>query len=410
LISLTLAKAIEIGLKNQPSLKTMEVQRNVMAYEVDISRTRFFPSFSANSFLTKANSPTIFDSVSPSTPSYSLMVPGESFWNQNVSIMVPLFTGGRNVGILKKSKLEKEATDYDYQAARLDLILQIKTTYRMALYFRELRQTYEELVKESETRAKIDRISYEAGKVAYINVLRNETRLAQSRQTLTNTEKDYQTTLAQLRARMGVAPNSVIDLAKEPLAPEKVSLTREQALDRAFKNRPDILALSRRLNAANADLAVSRSDLYPQVAFSATQDFFKGENDSIDSGYSVGLLVSFPFFRSGETFYKIGQSKENLKQAEYNYQSKILETQAEVDSAWFALHAAAENIETARTGVKQAAEDFRIIKLAYEAGKRIQVEYLDAQVALFQARTDYAKAILDYNISVDQLNRIIGKE
>jgi outer membrane protein TolC len=407
---LTLERAVEIGLKNQPSLKAMEAQRNMAAYEVDISRTQFFPMFSANSFLTKADFPTIFDSVSPSTPSYSLLVPGESFWNQNFSVMLPLFTGGRNTGTLKKSRLEKEAADYDYRAARLDLILQIKTGYRIALYFRELRQTYEELVKESEARAKVDRVSYEAGKVAYANVLRNEARLAQSKQMLTNTEKDYQTALVQLRTLMGVDSRSVIDLAKEPLEPEKANLTREQSLNTALNNRPDILALSQRLKAANEDLTVSRSDLYPQIAFSATYDIFKGADDSSDSAYSAGLLVSFPFFRSGETFHKINQSRENLKQAEYNYQAEILKTQAEVDSAWLALQAAAKNIETARAGVVQAEEDFRIIKLAYEAGKKIQVEYLDAQVALFQAKTDYAKAILDYNMSVDQLNRVLGKE
>ncbi len=408
LTALTLQQAVELGLENQPSLKAMESQRKTAEYEVGIAKTNFYPKLSANTFLAKANEEMLMNSLS--TPDYITHIEPNNSIVQNFTLMVPLFTGGKNIGMYNKSKNEKNSVENDYQSARLDLILQIKTIYRMAIYFRELVNTYHELLKESEERVKNDREAYETGKIAYTNVLRNETRLAQSRQMVTNTEKDYQTAIVQLRALMGMDSNSPITLSQDTITPEKIELTQDDSLDIALKNRPDILVIMNKLKAAKSDITVSQSSLYPQVGFTAMNDFMKMDGVDNTEGWSVGLVASFPFFGSGQSFYQIKQAKENHKQAEYNYQAEILKTKADVESAWLAIHAAEQNITTTQKGVEQAEEDFRIMKMAYESGKRINVEYLDALTALYQAKTDYSKAVLDYNLSVDQLYRVIGKD
>ncbi|HEU5320814.1 MAG TPA: TolC family protein, partial [Methylomirabilota bacterium] len=68
-----------------------------------------------------------------------------------------------------------------------------------------------------------------------------------------------------------------------------------------------------------------------------------------------------------------------------------------VNQAALMLGAAEKSVEASRTGLAQAAEETRVIRERFESGRGIQLEVLDAQVALTRARFNAVNALAEYH-------------
>jgi outer membrane protein TolC len=406
--TLSLKEAVQMGIEYYPELKTYEAQANIARQEVNISRTNFLPKLSANTFLTKADMPMNFNSWSGVMPTVTSMVPDGSHWQQNFTVMVPLFTGGMNYAQLQKTKSELKMSTEEWQAQKLELSLNIKTFYRTAVYYESLISTYQEMLKTAEEQYKNDKVAVEIGKLAQVYLLRDETRVAQSRQMLTDATKEYQIDLLQLKSLLGIPTETELQLDRIPDAVEAIQWTQNSALELSVKNRPDLFAMENSLHAQKWDKKVVESELSPQIGLMGMKDFFKKDAEGNKDDYTYGLVVSFPFFGSGETFYKIRQSQQRIKSADYTYQTERIKLKLEIESLYLSLTAAEQSIETSKTSIVSAQENYRIMKLAFESGKKTQLEFLDSVAMLYQSKTNLQKSILEYQLNIDKLERLVG--
>ena len=72
-----------------------------------------------------------------------------------------------------------------------------------------------------------------------------------------------------------------------------------------------------------------------------------------------------------------------------------------IEEAW-------EKIISQRRTIEQAERGLRIGEVRYENGIATQLEVLDAQLALTQARTNHLRALYEYSIARVNLRRATG--
>ena len=65
-------------------------------------------------------------------------------------------------------------------------------------------------------------------------------------------------------------------------------------------------------------------------------------------------------------------------------------------------------ISSTKTAVEEGQENFRIASLRYRAGVGTNIDVLDAETELANARNRYVDALYDYNVSVATLEQAIG--
>ena len=82
----------------------------------------------------------------------------------------------------------------------------------------------------------------------------------------------------------------------------------------------------------------------------------------------------------------------------------------EVKQAYLSLGATREALLTAQENVDQAEMAFGIIETRYKNGLATNLEFMDAQLASMQARTNYLSALKDYYTYRAELFKAIGKE
>jgi outer membrane protein TolC len=73
------------------------------------------------------------------------------------------------------------------------------------------------------------------------------------------------------------------------------------------------------------------------------------------------------------------------------------------------LTAAEKSVEASRKGVEQAEEEFRVVQERFQTGRGIQLEILDAQVALTRARFNAVSALAEYQGAYAMWLRAIGR-
>ena len=80
----------------------------------------------------------------------------------------------------------------------------------------------------------------------------------------------------------------------------------------------------------------------------------------------------------------------------------------EVRTDYLSMREAEKRITTAQVAVASAEEDYHIAVVRYQAGVGTNIDVMDAQEALTQAKTNYYQALYNYNTSKAALNTSMG--
>ena len=147
----------------------------------------------------------------------------------------------------------------------------------------------------------------------------------------------------------------------------------------------------------------------PQVSASASNKWYSGDWPGDDNeNWTAAVGVSLNVFDSGVTAAKVNAAEASLYKAEETYRQTKDSVQLDVRNNYLSLREAEKRIATSRVAVDSAEEDYRISQLRYQAGVGTNIDVMDAQVALTQAKNNYVQALYDYNTSSAALAKAMG--
>jgi len=406
--SLTLQEAVEMALKESPVVRGAEEEVNMALAQVGMARAGTRPILSTTSFLTAGSMGNLFSTPAPVMPQNTFAVSRSNFFDQNLTLMYPLYTGRRLQALIRKAQAARRASEADLQAMRRDLALEVKIAYRQVLLAQAVTDIFRHLTDTTQERLRIDRVAFDEGRIPKFYVLRDEAEHANAQQMLVNAQRDVDVALVLLKTVMGISQASQITLS-EKLSYEPAKYTREELLTLAEKQRPELLAARQRVEGAQQGVTVARSAYKPQFSLMAMADRMKAKDMPAFTGASFGVVIGLPILDGGMRRAQVKEAAAQTRKAQQDYEKVALQVIKEVETAFLALQAAERNIKTAETALVSAEEDYRIAQLRYTEGRGINVEVLDALTAFTRARTNHVQALYDYNVARDQLTRAIGQ-
>lgn len=72
------------------------------------------------------------------------------------------------------------------------------------------------------------------------------------------------------------------------------------------------------------------------------------------------------------------------------------------------MRSAYQKVLSTQAAIAQAEEAFKIARVRYQAGVGINLDVLDAELDLDQARTNNIQALYDYNVGIATLEKEMG--
>lgn len=403
--SITVDEAVGMALANSPTVEARHALVEAAAARVSAAKAMTRPQVSGAGRASSATTPMIIPGPADVEPRTWNVTPDGSRIHGVVMGMYPLYTGGRLRAQISSASSLRQAATGDLAASELDAALAAKTAYYQVLLAQQLVNVYQTRVAESQERLRIAEEAYREGRIARYDLLRNQTDLAESQQQLNDAQRDVEVAFSDLKNALGVSQESSFALTEDLTAPgllEQLADLQQIAIER----RPELVAAQARIQAARERVNVANSAYKPQVY--ATVMAEAATSDS-DSGALIGVTAALPVFDGGLRRAAVTEAEAGVREAEAGKRDVLLAVNRDVSASYARAGAAAQNVELARAAVTQAEEDYRIIKLRYEAGKAINVEVLDALASLTRARADYVAALYNYDIAGADLLRATGR-
>lgn len=410
--SITVQSAVDIALKNNPSVASRQALLRAASARVGMVKAMSRLSVSTTTYAHTGNMPMIFQGAEGVKPQGLSLTGDQARLSQNLMAMYPIYTGGKIQAQISSAVADQETARHEIASSELDVAAGVKNAYQQTLLAKSYIEAYQSRVTESEERVRIAKASFDAGSIAKYDLLRNQTELADAQQMLNTANSDAEMAMIELRNMMGISQTSQLTISDQLLPlPSVSSLDELQAM--AMKQRPEIATVQAKIRAAQSNVKVARSAYQPQVYATAMAEYSvsksSGMSNGTEQGYLLGVTAAIPLLDGGSRKSSVSEAQAMLQQMQADEREMVLNTAKDVASAYTQFNTASKNVSLALVAVTQAEEDYRVIRMRYEAGKGTNVEVLDALASLTKARTNYIEAIYTQNTAQTALTRAIGQ-
>lgn len=390
-VELSLSDSVALALKNNPSIKMAQSDKDKSQWSVSEAQAGRMPTVSlGNSYSLKDHNPAGTDDLSGSL---------RMNWQ--------LYSGGRVEGQIDQAKRGVGVADLGVEKTKQQLKLDTTTAYFTILQTKNLVEVNQQSVSNLQEHLNSVQAKYDVGVVAKSDVLRAEVELANAQQNLIKAQNNYDLAVAGLLNTMTIDPGTELAL-KDTLSYNKYDKTLDDSLQ-AAQTRPDVAQAEENVKISETAVKMAKSGKLPSVSLSASN----GWNGSVlpgsgDDDWSVGLSASWSIFDAGSTSAKVKQADASLDKAKEQLVQVKNSAALEVRQNYLSMQEAEKRIDTNKVAVGKAEEDLVIAREKYNAGVGTNLDVIDAQLALTQAKTNEIQALFDYNVNVAKIDKAIG--
>lgn len=377
-----------------------------------------YPTITAHGAYNAEQSTLIEQFPLPAPFSSDIQFPTQN-WNSDIRVQQSIYEGGRMTSAFRSAKLTRDQALLNYQALLADTLLSVRVAYDDVLVALADVAVNEASVKLLTREWENTKRRYEAGKVPQFDVLRAHVELANENPKLIQARNSYRISKNNLLNLLGVnLPQSVwadvpLELS-DSLQAVPLPLDLPAALASALTNRPELGALRKAEALRLEDLVVAKAGFKPSAQVFGGYEWTSlpyGNDLSADLyGWIAGAQLNWNIFDSGLTRGRIMESRANYERARLDVDDRRRQIELEVRTAYSDFIEAREVLESQKEVVGEAEEALRLAEARFGAGSGTELDVLDAQTALTQARTTQAQSLHDYSVARARLERAAGED
>ncbi|HHT9111413.1 MAG TPA: TolC family protein [Candidatus Brocadiaceae bacterium] len=271
-----------------------------------------------------------------------------------------------------------------------------------------------------------NKIQVETGTLAPIEIVDAEAGVASRVETVINAENAIRDREDELKKVMHLADNNIISDAtimpsdKPVFEPKTIEL--KDTLKIAMERRPELHGLHLQVENAGMQTRRKKNELYPQLDFTGGVRYsglggkdtkmggFQGDNyippDDFQ-GEFFGLVLSIPIGnRSARSQYN--KAKTTEQQANMSVGKMELDIVVEVRESVRQVMTNIERVKATKKARELAEKRLEVEEKKYSVGRSTNLEILRQQEGLAIAEGEETKAIIDYEISLGNLEKAKG--
>jgi outer membrane protein TolC len=406
----TLRQAVETAFRRNPSILTARQEiRRTKGVVIEV-RAQAIPQIDAAG---------MWNYTDPNLQQGSTSSISTSPYSWNVS-----FTGSQllyNGSVIPAIKGAGSAVDASLYALRntIDTVVAtVREQFYQAILNKELIGVQEESVQLLESQLKDQQNRFEAGTVPRFNVLQAEVALANQQPSLITARNNYRIALLQLAKTIGLdfdprrGDRPPLECVGElSYAPLDVPLTQAVALGK--ERRPSLKQQRANIMVQVQNLRGAYAGIQPSISFQGGYTFEKSQFagtefsrlSDVAEGWFYGINGSLPIFDGLETAGKVKQARATLSQSKIAYDDGVRQVELEIQQAYSNLQQDRELYFSQSKNVDQAWEALRLATARLGVGAGVQLDVLNAQLALTQAQSTRLSALAAYNTDMAEFDR-----
>jgi TolC family type I secretion outer membrane protein len=393
---LTLEQCVARALEHHPALKGASYDVEGARAGVGAARAAALPQVGLSGSYTQSEGTLGTSGGGASPEGYSAAL----------SMRQLLFDSGRTPALIHEAESGRDAISATRDQVEQAVVFGARQSYFGVLTAEQVLKAQTEARALSALHLKVAQARYQEGIAPKADVTKAEVELANAELDLIRAQSGVSLAYAALSNALGLPATTSLTVTGDLQSPG-AQPALETSLAFAYQNRPELKRADANLQAARSAIAVVASGTRPSLYATASTNWL--DNSAVsDSGYAAGVALSFPLWDGGGTAARVRQTRAEVESAQAAYDSTKQQVGLEVQQAYLNVLEADQRVATAEKLVAQAEENYRIARGRYESGVGPMIDVVDAETALTAARTDYAQARYDAQVTRARLDLAVG--
>jgi outer membrane protein len=384
----SLGELIDIAESNSPTTRAAWNRAKVTAASVGIAKSELYPTIIATvSGRAYLNVLLFYQNVFPQDL---------GVFDTDVHLAYTLLDFGARHTEITAAQARLVAANLSFSNEHLILIRQVSEAYFSLLSARGLREASEVSLNDARTTESAAQERRKNGLATVPEVLEAKAATAKA-------AYDLQSAIGAERVEIGnlaraITANPVKPLKVEPLdqlrIPDKLDQSVEDAINTAFKDRPDLQADEARVSAAQAEVKHAQASYYPSLTFDGSKGWIRAFGEQLGSPgvyahtptYDATLALKWTVFDGFRRENSIRQAKAEEKEATEEVHDRQDEITNQVWNDYSNAATALQQREAATALLTASQESYSAALESYKDGVRNFLDVLAAEDALAQAR------------------------
>ena len=423
--TLTLDECRSLAIQNNKELQIAGEKVRVAGYDKQAALTKYFPQVSAmGTYMRNQKDINLLDDKTVAGLGKLLPIDVGAFthldiqdvWLGNVSLVQPVFMGGKIIAYNQITKYAKELVQSMNDLKLQDVIYKTDEAYWQVVSLvnkKKLADSYVSLLRKMDTDVQA---LIEEGVATQVDGMSVRVKLNQAEMAQTKVDNGLALSRMALAQLCGLPLEESLALADENIEslPESASSSGSFSVEEAFINRQELKSLDYAVRIYKKKEKIALAEHLPSVALTANYlvtnpNSFNGFKNDFGGMFNVGVAVQVPISGWWEGTYKrnAARAETHIKQLELDDAKEKIELQ--VNQSVYKVNEAGKKLTASSRNKEKAEENLRHATIGFEEGVIPALNLMEAQTAWVEAQSDLIDAQIEVKLTDVYLSKALGR-
>ena len=423
--TLTLDECRSLAIQNNKELQIAGEKVRVAGYDKQAALTKYFPQVSAmGTYMRNQKDINLLDDKTVAGLGKLLPIDVGAFthldiqdvWLGNVSLVQPVFMGGKIIAYNQITKYAKELAQSMNDLKLQDVIYKTDEAYWQVVSLvnkKKLADSYVSFLRIMDTDVQA---LIEEGVATQVDGMSVRVKLNQAEMAQTKVDNGLALSRMALAQLCGLPLEESLALADENIEslPESATSTGSYSVEEAFINRQELKSLDYAVRIYKKKEKIALAEHLPSVALTANYlvtnpNSFNGFKNDFGGMFNVGVAVQVPISGWWEGTYKrnAARAETHIKQLELDDAKEKIELQ--VNQSVYKVNEAGKKLTASSRNKEKAEENLRHATIGFEEGVIPALNLMEAQTAWVEAQSDLIDAQIEVKLTDVYLSKALGR-
>lgn len=317
-----------------------------------------------------------------------------------------LFSGFRNLNAIKQARARVKAGGAKLRAVEQEVLLRAATSYFDVILNLQIYDANKTNVEVHMEQSKQAEARFRYGDITDTDVNQTKARLAMARSGLSAAQARLAESSADYRRIVGEAPATLDENLPLPPLPETEEIAQELARELA----PAIELAKQDEETSRRQIYIEDAEFFPTISLNAQYEYSDEPSSLIDrnEGISYGIRMTVPIFSGGKRSSSSRAARALNRRDKARIIASEREVAASISMAWNDLIAAHMRIGAAQSQIDANVSAVAGVRREAELGARTNLDLLNAEQELLNARIALVSSKRDEYIAAYRLLAAMG--
>ncbi len=412
---LTLKEAIDLGVLNSKQLIVSNAKIKEAQAKLQQAQDKVIPEVGVSGTYLHLNTPNVSFSQESSSNGGSSDSPLASLANlQDVALLQvsaswPVFNGFKTRNTKIMNEYLEQAAQYDAQTTKSNVALTTAKAIYQYYELLETRRTIEENLKQEQQRVVEFKNQEAQNLLARNDRLKAELQMNNVELALTEVNNNVKLAEYNLAILLGLPDETIVEIDTVGMFELAKLTTWDEYLQTGLANRTELKSATVQVKAGESGYKIARANRLPTVALTAGYvNAFIPNIVNITNALNGGVSLKYSITGAIHASHGMQEARARVEQAEASRQIMTDQVKVNIREKYLNCQKSLEQLAITEKAIEQAEENFQISQNKYKQGLLILSDYLEADVALLQARINYATTRAESMIAYYELQESVG--